>query len=128
MKDGNTPITGLAIRTMGKQSYLFVATTLSVYLYNISVKDKETKSPLDNMGCEKKCSVLAETSQDSHFMIGRNDVSIFLRFIEVFPNFGLFRFFQVFMKKMKRNLSNCRRSIATLWTAVDRVTRSMAKK
>ncbi|XP_043279403.1 vacuolar protein sorting-associated protein 11 homolog [Venturia canescens] len=73
LKDGNTPITGLAIRNTGKQNYLFVATTLSVYLYNITVKDKETKSPLDNMGCEKKCSVLAETSQDSHFMIGRND-------------------------------------------------------
>lgn len=74
LKDGNTAITGLAIRSTGKQNYLFVATTLSVYLYNITVKDKETRSPLDNMGCAAKCSVLAETIQDSHFMIGRNNV------------------------------------------------------
>lgn len=73
LKDSNTPITGLAIKTSGKQNYLFVATTLNAYLYNITVKDKETKTVLDNMGCADKCSILAETSQDSHFMIGRND-------------------------------------------------------
>lgn len=26
------------------------------------------------MGCARKCSVLAESMQDSHFMIGRDDV------------------------------------------------------
>ncbi|KAJ8946785.1 hypothetical protein NQ314_008768 [Rhamnusium bicolor] len=41
-------------------------------------KDKEQKFQLDNIGCKKKCSVLAESMQESHFMIGRNDVSAFL--------------------------------------------------
>ncbi|XP_058799921.1 vacuolar protein sorting-associated protein 11 homolog isoform X5 [Phymastichus coffea] len=73
LKDSNSIITGLAIKSTGKQIYLFVATMNSVYLYNITVKDKEFKSSLDNMGCSKNCSILAESKQDSHFMIGRND-------------------------------------------------------
>lgn len=32
------------------------------------------------MGCARKCSVLAESMQDSHFMIGRNDVIILKKF------------------------------------------------
>ncbi|XP_011305315.1 vacuolar protein sorting-associated protein 11 homolog [Fopius arisanus] len=73
LKDSTAPITGLQIRSTGKQNHLFVATTMNVYLYNITVKDKEVKTVLDNMGCADRCSVLAETSQDSHFMIGRTD-------------------------------------------------------
>ncbi|KAL2740379.1 vacuolar protein sorting-associated protein 11 isoform X1 [Vespula squamosa] len=73
LKDTNISITGLAIRSIGKQNHLFIATNNCVFLYNITLKDKEYKSTLDNMGCAKKCSVLAESMQDSHFMIGRND-------------------------------------------------------
>ncbi|XP_076642334.1 vacuolar protein sorting 11 [Halictus rubicundus] len=73
LKSTNVSITGLAIRAMSKQTHLFVATTNSVFVYNVTVKDKEFKSPLDNMGCSRNCSVLAESMQDSHFMIGRND-------------------------------------------------------
>ncbi|CAD6232599.1 GSCOCG00006969001-RA-CDS [Cotesia congregata] len=73
IKDSNTAVTGLEIRSTGKQNHLFVATTLNVYLYNITAKDKEVKTVLDNMGCAPGCSVLAETNQDSHFMIARND-------------------------------------------------------
>ncbi|CAL1686711.1 unnamed protein product [Lasius platythorax] len=73
LKDANLSITGLAIRTTGKQTHMFVATQNSVFLYNITVKDKEFKSTLDTMGCARKCSVLAESMQESHFMIGRND-------------------------------------------------------
>lgn len=76
LKDANLSITGLAIRATGKQTHLFVATQTSVFLYNITVKDKEFKSTLDTMGCARRCSVLADTMQDGHFMIGRNDVSI----------------------------------------------------
>lgn len=77
LKDSNSVITGLAIKSTGKQTYLFVAMANSVFLYNITIKDKEFKSILDNMGCSKRCSILAESKQDSHFMIGRNDVSKF---------------------------------------------------
>ncbi|XP_008204135.1 vacuolar protein sorting-associated protein 11 homolog isoform X1 [Nasonia vitripennis] len=73
LKDSSAVVTGLAIKSTGKQTYLFVATTNSVYLYNITIKDKEFKSALDNMGCARKCSILAESKQDSHFMISRND-------------------------------------------------------
>ncbi|XP_033330810.1 vacuolar protein sorting 11 [Megalopta genalis] len=73
LKGTGVSITGLAIRAMSKQTHLFVATTNSVFLYNVTVKDKEFKSPLDSMGCSNKCSVLAESMQDSHFMIGRNE-------------------------------------------------------
>ncbi|XP_063984513.1 vacuolar protein sorting-associated protein 11 homolog [Diachasmimorpha longicaudata] len=73
LKDSTAPITGLQIRSTGKQNHLFVVTTMNVYLYNITVKDKEVKTVLDNMGCADRCSVLAETSQDSHFMISRSN-------------------------------------------------------
>lgn len=73
LKDGNSSITGLAFRTTAKLTYLFVATMNNVYLYNITMKDKEQKIHLDGMGCRRHCSVLAESVQDSHFMIGRND-------------------------------------------------------
>ncbi|KAK9307140.1 hypothetical protein QLX08_002461 [Tetragonisca angustula] len=73
LKDTNVSITGLAIRSTGKQNHLFVATPNSVFLYNVTIKDKEFKSPLDTMGCARKCNILAESMQDSHFMIGRND-------------------------------------------------------
>jgi hypothetical protein len=43
LKDGNSPITGLAFRTTAKLTYLFVATMNNVYLYNITMKDKEQK-------------------------------------------------------------------------------------
>lgn len=76
-------ITGLAIKTTSKQTYLFVASTNSVYLYNITEKDKETKSTLDIMGCSRRCSILAESKQDSHFMIGRNDV-IFYKIVKIY--------------------------------------------
>lgn len=69
-------ITGLALKFTGKENYLFVATTNSIYLYNVTVKDKEFKSSLDNMGCSKKCSVFAESKQNNHFMIGRDDVKL----------------------------------------------------
>ncbi|XP_012139382.1 vacuolar protein sorting 11 isoform X2 [Megachile rotundata] len=73
LKDTNLSITGLAIRSTSKQTHLFVATPSSVFLYNVTVKDKEFKSTLDTMmGCAKKCSVLADSVQDSHFMIGHH--------------------------------------------------------
>jgi len=43
LKDGSSSITGLAFRTTAKLTYLFVATVNNVYLYNITVKDKEQK-------------------------------------------------------------------------------------
>lgn len=68
-------VTGLAFRmTQGLRCvHLFVATACGVYIYNITVKDKEQRVILDSIGCEKMCSVLAENAQESHYMIGRTD-------------------------------------------------------
>ncbi|KAG5888950.1 hypothetical protein JTB14_012209 [Gonioctena quinquepunctata] len=66
-------ITGLAFKSTSANIFLFVATESSVVVYNITQKDKEQKYHLDNLGCEERCSVLAESMQESHFMIGRND-------------------------------------------------------
>lgn len=43
LKDSYNAITGIAFRSSSKLVYLFVATSSSVYLYNITVKDKEQK-------------------------------------------------------------------------------------
>ncbi|XP_018335224.1 vacuolar protein sorting-associated protein 11 homolog [Agrilus planipennis] len=64
-------ITGLAFQALGPAVFLFVATESSVYMYNITHKDKEHKISLDNMGCAKNCSVLAV--YENLFMIGRNN-------------------------------------------------------
>lgn len=74
LKDGNSPITGLSFKSTANNTILFVATTTSIFLYNITHKDKENKITLDNAGAAYKCNVLAESLQDGHFMIGRNDV------------------------------------------------------
>ncbi|XP_044740291.1 vacuolar protein sorting-associated protein 11 homolog [Chrysoperla carnea] len=75
MRDVKEAITGLAIRTtQAKQTFLFVSTTANVFLYNITVKDKEFQTSLDSIGCTQRCSILAETSsQESHFMIARDN-------------------------------------------------------
>ncbi|KAJ8916872.1 hypothetical protein NQ315_005879 [Exocentrus adspersus] len=73
LRNSSTVITGLAFKSTASTICLFVATENSVNVYNITHKDKEQKTQLDNVGCVKKCCVLAESMQESHFMIGRND-------------------------------------------------------
>ncbi|KAK3910483.1 Vacuolar protein sorting-associated protein 11-like protein [Frankliniella fusca] len=74
LRDGGMqPVTGLAFRSTAKQTFLFVATTSSVFSYNITTKDKEEKIELDKEGCEKNCSTSTESAHDGQFMIGRED-------------------------------------------------------
>ncbi|KRT81937.1 hypothetical protein AMK59_5836, partial [Oryctes borbonicus] len=77
LKDSGSPITGLAFKTMSTATLLFVATDVSVSAYNITLKDKEHKIHLDNIGCAKQCSVLAESVQESHFVIASNNAVYF---------------------------------------------------
>ncbi|ERL88484.1 hypothetical protein D910_05870 [Dendroctonus ponderosae] len=70
-KDFNSEITGLAFKTSANQTYLFVCTYQAVVVYNISHKDREQKYPLDQIGCVKHCSGLAESTQERFFMIAR---------------------------------------------------------
>nr|XP_023025769.1 vacuolar protein sorting-associated protein 11 homolog [Leptinotarsa decemlineata] len=73
LRPASSAITGLAFKSTAANVLLFVATESSVVVYNITQKDKEQKYHLDNIGCEKKCSVLAESMQECHFMIGTKD-------------------------------------------------------
>ncbi|XP_045478377.1 vacuolar protein sorting-associated protein 11 homolog [Harmonia axyridis] len=73
LRDASSAVTGLAFKTTSTSNYLFLATDSSVIVYNITQKDKEEKVHLDNIGCAKRCCVLAESIQESHFMVGRND-------------------------------------------------------
>jgi len=43
LRDGSNGVSGLAFRITARASFLFVATTGSVLLYNITTKDKEQK-------------------------------------------------------------------------------------
>ncbi|XP_060522802.1 vacuolar protein sorting-associated protein 11 homolog isoform X2 [Cylas formicarius] len=72
-KDHSSEITGLAFKSLATNTFLFVSTDRSIIVYNIFQKDKEQKCHLDNIGCAKNCSVLAESFQECHFMVGRND-------------------------------------------------------
>ncbi|XP_034252535.1 vacuolar protein sorting-associated protein 11 homolog [Thrips palmi] len=74
LRDGGMqPVTGMAFRSTAKQTFLFVATTSSIFSYNVTLKDKEEKIDLDKEGCEKYCSTSTESTHDGQFMIGRED-------------------------------------------------------
>ncbi|XP_019628396.1 PREDICTED: vacuolar protein sorting-associated protein 11 homolog [Branchiostoma belcheri] len=68
-------VTGLAFRQAAKVNHLFVVTKDSVQSYNLTAKDH--KEELDAFGCEPRCSVLSDTSQDNQFVIGRPDAVYF---------------------------------------------------
>nr|CAD7456680.1 unnamed protein product [Timema tahoe] len=133
LKDGSVPVTGLAFKTTAKFLYLYVSTTSSVVLFNITVKDKEIKVHLDGLGCTKRCSVLAETVQDANFMIGRDDVRLFLYF-KVTTLYGRgpcyavegqkvllqwFRSYLVIVAKEDKNMSRSSSTITTSTTRID---------
>ncbi|KAF5291395.1 hypothetical protein FQR65_LT01705 [Abscondita terminalis] len=73
LRDVSSPITGLAFKSTGSAILLFVSTDSSICVFNVTHKDREQKYNLDTTGCATKCSVLAETVQESHFMVARND-------------------------------------------------------
>lgn len=67
------PIIGLALKSSNICKNLFVCTTTSVLQYNITIKDKEEAVYLDSAGCNSQCYVLADSIQDSPFMVARDD-------------------------------------------------------
>ena len=46
-------ITGMAFKAVESGSYLYIATTADVIMFNVSVKDRETRSVLDSLGCSR---------------------------------------------------------------------------
>ncbi|KAK7575939.1 hypothetical protein V9T40_012225 [Parthenolecanium corni] len=73
LRSQSDPVTGLAFKTSGQYSYLFVATTDSILQYNVTVKNKEFEISLDTSGCDIGCSVLADSVLDCPFMVARED-------------------------------------------------------
>ena len=70
---GQSSVTGLSFKTLGKAAYLFVSTTSAVYSFDVTVKDKEKKSGLDSLGCERGLAIPVDNLSDAHFVTGRND-------------------------------------------------------
>ena len=68
-------VTGLSFKTLGKAAHLFVSTTSAIYSYDVTVKDKERRSCLDNLGCERGLAIPVENLSDAHFVTGRNDAA-----------------------------------------------------
>ncbi|KAK4874130.1 hypothetical protein RN001_013490 [Aquatica leii] len=73
LRDVSSAVTGLAFKSTASAILLFVSTDSSICVFNVTHKDREQKCNLDTIGCAKKCSVLAESVQESHFMVARND-------------------------------------------------------
>ncbi|XP_059475193.1 vacuolar protein sorting-associated protein 11 homolog [Neocloeon triangulifer] len=73
LRDGANSVSGLAFRITARAPFLFVATTVSVLLYNIANKDKEQRIQLDSAGCELSCCVATDCIPECNFIIGRSD-------------------------------------------------------
>lgn len=81
---GSSPITGIAFKQYAKVVYMFVCSDAGVNVYNLQVKDREIKTVLDRAVDTRRCSALqsAYDSNETHFMVGMDDVSAFFYVIE----------------------------------------------
>eukprot|EP00092_Neocalanus_flemingeri_P014689 GFUD01015851.1.p1 GENE.GFUD01015851.1~~GFUD01015851.1.p1 ORF type:complete len:1126 (+),score=262.45 GFUD01015851.1:53-3430(+) len=67
-------VTGMAFKAVETGIFLYIATTSDVLMFNVSVKDRETRSVLDSLGCSSKGLCVAPTNHaDTHFVTGQND-------------------------------------------------------
>jgi hypothetical protein len=81
------PVTGLAFRnnshqttkTSHKQITLFVSTTKEIISYNVTTRDKELKTILDEFGCDIRCCCLKNDPKqvETLFIVGRKDAIYF---------------------------------------------------
>ncbi|CAH3015308.1 unnamed protein product, partial [Porites evermanni] len=68
-------VTGLAFKQTSDSVILFVVTTEAVLSYNTSAKDK--REVLDAHGCELRCSVMSDASQENQFIVARKEALYF---------------------------------------------------
>lgn len=76
---GISPITGIAFKQCGKIFQMFVCSDSGVLVYNLQNKDKEIKTTLDKTCEPTRCCALQTSSNDAHFMVGRDDVKIIIK-------------------------------------------------
>lgn len=75
---GSTPITGIAFKQHAKTVQMFVCSESGVLVYNLQNKDREVKTVLDKTVAPIRCCALqtAHGTNETHFMVGRDDVRI----------------------------------------------------
>jgi len=67
-------ISGVAFKSVETDIFLYIATSNDVLMFNVSVKDRETRSVLDSLGCSSKgLCVAPQNHTDIHFVTGQND-------------------------------------------------------
>lgn len=69
------PVTGLAFKQTSDSVILFVVTTETVLSYNTSAKDR--REVLDAHGCELRCSIMSDASQENQFIVARKEALYF---------------------------------------------------
>ena len=56
---------------------MFVCSDSGVYLYNLQSRDKEIRIILDVVSAPARCCSLQQGFNEGHFMVGRDDVSVY---------------------------------------------------
>ncbi|KAK2560039.1 Vacuolar protein sorting-associated protein 11-like protein [Acropora cervicornis] len=69
------PVTGLAFKQTSDGVILFVVTAEAVLSYSLSAKDR--REVLDAHGCELRCSVMSDASQENQFIVARKEALYF---------------------------------------------------
>lgn len=75
--EGPHAITCLGFKTVTKNTVLFITTQHHVLSINISIKDRDRTTILDQHGCRLKCGVMSDATQDHQFVIARQDAVYF---------------------------------------------------
>jgi len=70
-------VSGLSFIVTSSAILLYLATTKDVFLFNVTVKDRETKLVLDNLGCEPGLAISTSNFPDAHFITGQRDALYF---------------------------------------------------
>ena len=70
---GNT-VSGMTFKKTETATFLYIATTDDVLLFNVSQRDRESRSVLDTIGARRGLAISPiNHSSDTHFVTGQND-------------------------------------------------------
>ena len=67
-------LAGMAFKTTETETFLYIATSKDVLLYNVTHKDRESRSVLDTIGASRGLAIAPiNYSSETHFVTGQND-------------------------------------------------------
>ena len=73
LERGHT-LAGMALKTTEAGTFLYIATSEDVLLYNLTHKDRESRSVLDTIGASRGLAIAPiNYSSETHFVTGQND-------------------------------------------------------